>query len=82
MPKTDGLEILRRIKELHPRCEVIMLTAITSLQLAEKAMNLGAFDLIGKPFDVVDLRQKVNRAVEQVARNSIEPAHSSLIINS
>jgi len=82
MPKTDGLETLQRIKELHPRCEVIMLTAITSLQLAEKAMNLGAFDLIGKPFDVVDLRQKVIRAVEKVARNPIEPAPSSLLFNS
>jgi DNA-binding NtrC family response regulator len=82
MPKTDGLETLQRIKELHPRCEVIMLTAITSRQLAEKAMNLGAFDLVGKPFDVVDLRQKVIRAVEQVARNSMEPAHSCLLVNS
>ena len=77
MPKTDGLEILQRIKELHPRCEVIMLTAITSLQVAAKAMNLGAFDLIGKPFDVVDLRQQVIRAVAKVARNSIEPAPAS-----
>jgi two-component system, sensor histidine kinase and response regulator len=76
MPKTDG------IKELHPRCEVIMLTAITSLQLAEKAISLGAFDLIGKPFDVVNLRQKVICAVEKVARNSIEPAPSSLLFNS
>ena len=76
MPKTDGLEMLQRIKELNPRCEVILLTAITSQQLAEKAMNFGAFDLIGKPFDVADLRQKVTRAVAQVARNSTEPAHS------
>ena len=82
MPKTDGLEILQRIKELHPRCEVIMLTAITSLQVAEKAMSLGAFDLIGKPFDVVDLRQKVICALAKVARNSIEPSPSSLLFNS
>ena len=59
-----------------------MLTAITSLQLAEKAMNLGAFDLIGKPFDVVNLRQKVICAVEKVARNSIEAASISLLVNS
>ena len=49
--------------------EVIMLTAITSLQVAEKAMSLGAFDRIAT-FDVVDLRQKVIRAVAKVARNS------------
>jgi DNA-binding NtrC family response regulator len=70
MPKTDGLEMLRRIKEIHPHCEVIMLTGVNSRQLAEKAMTLGAFDFIGKPFDVIELRQKVSRALEQVARRS------------
>lgn len=70
MPKTDGLEVLRRIKEIHPRCEVIMLTGVNSQQLAEKAMSFGAFDFVGKPFDVADLRQKVARAIEQVSRRS------------
>jgi DNA-binding NtrC family response regulator len=70
MPKTDGLEVLRRIKEMHPSCEVIMLTGVNSQQLAEKAMSFGAFDFIGKPFDVADLRQKVARAIEQVSRRS------------
>lgn len=70
MPKTDGLEVLQRIKEIHPGCEVIMLTGVNSQQLAEKAMSFGAFDFIGKPFDVTDLRQKVSRALEQVARRS------------
>ena len=70
MPKTDGLELLQRIKAIHPHCEVIMLTGVNSQQLAEKAMNFGAFDFIGKPFDVTELRQKVSRALEQVARRS------------
>ncbi|MGH7874040.1 MAG: response regulator [Candidatus Binatia bacterium] len=76
MPRTDGLETLQRIKEIHPGCEVILLTGINSRQLAEKAMDFGAFDFIGKPFDVVELRQKVARAVEQVAGKPTEPIHS------
>ena len=72
MPKTDGLEMLQRIKEIHPRCEVIMLSGLNSQQLAAKAMDFGAFDFIGKPFDVVELRQKVARAVEQVTRKTTE----------
>ena len=76
MPGTDGLETLQRIREIHPGCEVILLTGINSRQLAEKAMDFGAFDFIGKPFDVVELRQKVARAVEQVAGKSTEPIHS------
>ncbi|HMA81045.1 MAG TPA: response regulator [Candidatus Binatia bacterium] len=67
MPKADGLQVLRRIKEIHPSCAVIMLTGINSQQLAEKAIESGAFDFIGKPFDVADLRQKVARALEHVA---------------
>jgi len=77
MPKTDGLEVLQRIKEIHPGCEVIMLTGVNSQQLAEKAMSLGAFDFIGKPFDVTDLRQKVSRALEQVAHRSQPPSPRS-----
>ncbi|HXV81542.1 MAG TPA: response regulator, partial [Candidatus Binatia bacterium] len=48
MPKTDGIEILRQIKAIHPSCEVIMLTGVNSQQLAAKAMDCGAFDFISK----------------------------------
>jgi DNA-binding NtrC family response regulator len=74
MPKTDGLAALQQIKQVHPDCEVIMLTGVNSQQLAEKALELGAFDFIGKPFDVVDLRQKVTRALARVAQRSSAPA--------
>ena len=57
-----------------PSCEVIMLTGVNSQQLAEKAMSFGAFDFVGKPFDVIDLRQKVSRALERVARRSQPPS--------
>jgi DNA-binding NtrC family response regulator len=66
MPKSDGIEILRRIKEMHPACAVIILTGVNSQQLAAKATECGAFDFVGKPFDVIDLRDKVARAVEHV----------------
>jgi len=66
MPKTDGIEVLKRIKEIHPACAVIILTGVNSQQLAAKATEFGAFDFVGKPFDVVDLRQKVARALEHV----------------
>jgi len=67
MPKSDGLQVLRRIKQIHPHCAVIMLSGINSQQLAEKAIESGAFGFIGKPFDVAELRQKVACAVEHVA---------------
>jgi len=67
MPRTDGIEVLRQIKAIHPGCEVIMLTAMNSRQLAAKAIDLGAFDVVGKPFDVVDLLAKVNSALAKTA---------------
>jgi DNA-binding NtrC family response regulator len=70
MPKTDGIEILRQIKAIHPSCEVIMLTGVNSQQLAAKAMDFGAFDFISKPFDVVDLRQKVKKALENISQKT------------
>jgi DNA-binding NtrC family response regulator len=70
MPKTDGIEILRQIKTIHPSCEVIMLTGVNSQQLAAKAMDFGAFDFIGKPFDVVELRQKVKKALDNIAQKT------------
>lgn len=65
LPKTDGIEVLRQIKAMQPGCEVIMLTALNTRQLAAKALEYGAFDLIGKPFDVTDLRRKVSGALEK-----------------
>jgi DNA-binding NtrC family response regulator len=69
MPKTDGIEVLRQIKIINPGCEVIMLTGLNSQQLANKAMDFGAFDFIGKPFDVADLRQKVASALHKATQN-------------
>ena len=73
MPKSDGLQVLQRIKEIHPEGAVIILTGVNSQQLATKAMESGACDFIGKPFDVVDLRQKVARALENLAVKTPPP---------
>lgn len=69
MPKTDGIEVLRQIKTIDPGCEVIMLTGLNSQQLATKSMAFGAFDFIGKPFDVAELREKVAKALHKAMQN-------------
>jgi DNA-binding NtrC family response regulator len=70
LPRSDGIEVLKQIKAIHPDCEVIMLTALNTRLLADKAMELGAFDLIGKPFDVIELRGKVRGALAKVSRKT------------
>jgi DNA-binding NtrC family response regulator len=74
LPRTDGIEALKQIKKIHPSCEVIMLTALNNRQIANTALNYGAFDFVGKPFDVVDLRAKVNRALVKIFQNPPVPA--------
>jgi DNA-binding NtrC family response regulator len=66
MPGTDGLEILKQIKGLQPDCQVIMLTALNTARAAFTARGTGAYDYVTKPFDVEELRLKVEHAMEKV----------------
>ena len=66
MPGTDGIETLQQIKEAHPEGQVIMLTALNTAKTAFAAKESGAFDYVTKPFDVSELRLRVNRALEKV----------------
>jgi DNA-binding NtrC family response regulator len=65
MPKMDGLEVLQQVKERHPDVEVVMVTGLSQIQTAVKAMKLGAFDYLPKPFDPDELQHVVERALER-----------------
>lgn len=65
MPGADGFEILKAVKAHAPETEVVMMTAYASVQKAVKAIKLGAYDYIQKPFDPDDVSLIVARAVER-----------------
>jgi len=65
MPGADGLETLKQIKKIHPEGQVIMLTALNTARTAFTAKETGAFDYVTKPFDVDELRLRVDRALEK-----------------
>lgn len=65
MPGIDGLEVLQQVKERHPDIDVIMVTGLSQIQTAVKAMKLGAFDYLSKPFDPDELKHVVERALER-----------------
>jgi DNA-binding NtrC family response regulator len=65
MPKIDGLEVLQQVKERHPDIDVIMMTGLSQIQTAVKAMKLGALDYLSKPFDPDELKRVVDRALER-----------------
>ncbi|MCC6671774.1 MAG: sigma-54-dependent Fis family transcriptional regulator [Planctomycetes bacterium] len=50
MPGMDGIQFLRRIKEISPSTEVMIITGFAEIQTAVQAMKLGAFDYVPKPF--------------------------------
>jgi signal transduction histidine kinase len=65
MPKIDGIEILRRVREKGSDVEVMLLTAYGSLRTAQRAIRYGVFDYLEKPFDLHELRATVARAIER-----------------
>jgi DNA-binding NtrC family response regulator len=66
MPGTDGLAVLKQIKAIHPDCQVIMLTGVNTARTAFVAKGTGAFDYVTKPFDVEELRLRVEHALEKI----------------
>ena len=66
MPGADGLAVLKQIKSIHPDCQVLMLTGLNTARTAFAAKGTGAFDYVTKPFDVDELRLRVEHAMEKV----------------
>jgi len=65
LPDLDGLALLKQLKEIEPKTEIIMVSALKEIASAVRAMKLGAFDYITKPFEVDDLLAVVKRALER-----------------
>lgn len=66
MEKVDGMEILRRCRELYPDTEVVMITGFATLESGVEAMKHGAFYYIAKPFKLDEVRKVVKEAVTKV----------------
>ena len=65
LPDIDGLELLTKFMEIDPNTEVIMVTAVNKIHTAVKAIKLGAYEYIIKPFVVDDVLTVIRRALEK-----------------
>ena len=64
LPDTDGVSVLRKIKEFDQDILVILLTAYASVETAVEAMKLGAYHFANKPFNLDEVAATVERALE------------------
>lgn len=65
MSGMSGVELLRELKELEPKIEVVMLTAYETLETARQALRHGACDYLNKPFDIATIRAAVSKAAQK-----------------
>ena len=71
MPGLGGLEVIKQIKEEHPRLEVILLTGHGSAQDADRGMQLGAFDYVMKPVKIEVLVRLLLSAAERKDKGDV-----------
>lgn len=67
MPGIGGIELLKKIKDLSPATEVLMMTAFASTDTAVEAMKSGAYDYITKPFKVDEVKLIIKNVLEKVS---------------
>lgn len=74
LPDGDGLDLVKYIQRHFPQLPVCVITAHGNVELAVKALKLGAFDFVNKPFDLDQLRSMAKSAMTLV---DTKDAHNS-----
>jgi excisionase family DNA binding protein len=75
MPGIDGIETLRKIKEIDRNIVVIMLSAFSTLETNITAARLGAYTSIAKPFDLEEMKSIIKVAMVSEAEPKKTKAH-------
>ncbi len=68
MPKMDGIELLQKIKDINPLCNIIMVTAYSDLNNVVECIARGAVDFVAKPFKMKELTNIVGQCRERIDR--------------
>ena len=72
MPEMDGFDLIRGVMQLPEPPHVIMITAFASIETAIRAVKLGAYDYIAKPFEIEELLLVADKALgERTLRSKI-----------
>ncbi len=66
LPQAGGLDLLKRVRDLHPQVAVVVLTQYGTINSAVEAMRLGAVDYVTKPFRVEEMQTRLERVVRDI----------------
>ncbi len=72
LPDFDGLDLLQKIKSMHPQVPVIIMTSYADIRTAVNAIKMGAFEYVTKPLNPDEILLLINSALEKAedANNS------------
>jgi DNA-binding NtrC family response regulator len=70
----SGLDLLRAFKRADTRLEVVLISGFGTLETAIQAVRAGAFDYVSKPFDIVEVKETVDRALKRRSQPVSPPA--------
>lgn len=65
MPQVDGMQLLKRVKTIYPRTEVVMITGFSTVDSAVESLKAGAYHYIAKPFKLDEVRKVVREATRK-----------------
>lgn len=65
MPGMDGIETLKKIKELNPNTLSVIMTGYPTLESSIEALRCGAHDYVVKPFKLNELKNSVEKALHE-----------------
>lgn len=71
LPDIDGMQVVKRLREMKPQTEVIVMTGYATSALAVQSMKLGARDFIAKPFTEDQIRTAIENALKKDAREKM-----------
>jgi DNA-binding NtrC family response regulator len=68
MPDIGGLDVIRAIREIDPRCQAVLMTGYATVDTAVEAIKLGAMDYLSKPLDFARLEQLLGAIRDEIER--------------
>ena len=77
LPDSDGIELLKYIKNKSAASQVILMTGYTEIKTAVNAMKLGAFDYVGKPINPDEIVFTINQALEKKGSNQASATYKT-----